>query len=349
MWKSTIYKEEIKKVLSTNFPWEKFRGKNILVTGATGLIGSTLVDCLIELEKERKLGINIYILCRDANKVKKRFGDIIKLTYVHVLIQDICDALPKKYRFDFIINAASNAHPESYVLYPVETIKTNITGMINILEYAKENSVERVLFISSSEVYGEYIDSDNMKIEDVYGIVNPLKVRSCYPESKRLAETLCVSYLKEYNVNSVIVRPGHIFGPFFQEDNTRADIQFFKAALKNEDIVMKSSGKQKRSYCFALDAILAIFYVIVFGENGEAYNIGGYEKYTTIITFAKKIAEQANVGLRIELPNVIEKSGYTKITNSSLDTSKLLRLGWKPKYTLEEGIRLTLDILKNKD
>lgn len=98
-----------------------------------------------------------------------------------------------------------------------------------------------------------------------------------------------------------------------------------------------------------MDAILAIFYVIVFGENGEAYNIGGYEKYTTIITFAKKIAEQANVGLRIELPNVIEKSGYTKITNSSLDTSKLLRLGWKPKYTLEEGIRLTLDILKNKD
>ena len=338
--------KEYEKNWRQNLPFEKFNNKNILITGANGLIASEIIDTLMYFSEKKNLRINIYALCRNSVKAKKRFKEYLESKIFHLVIQDVCENIKIDKKTHYIIHAASNAHPVAYSNSPTETLKTNTIGTINLLEYAKDTGTERFLYISSSEVYGECESYKNGYPETIFGGVDTLNPRSCYPESKRLAETACASYLAEYKLNTLIVRPGHVYGANITEDNSRADAQFLRNVLENQDIIMKSEGEQIRSYCYVADAVSSILAVLLCGVPGEAYNIANPNVVASIRQFAETMAFTGNVKLCFEIPQIEERKGYTTMKNSFLNAEKVMKLGWRPNYDLTQGIKQTYLIAK---
>ncbi|MCL2096270.1 MAG: NAD-dependent epimerase/dehydratase family protein [Oscillospiraceae bacterium] len=340
-----LYINDLKSVMNEPLPWDKIDGSSVLITGANGLIASFFVDCLMYRNKTLNGNIEVFALCRNKEKSENRFKSYLDNNSFNLIIQDVCEPLNLNVKFDYIIHAASNAHPMAFAAYPVETMRANILGSINLLEYAKKYNPEKFLFVSSTEIYGRNNSGLNngLKEEDC-GYIDCANIRSAYPESKRASETLRVSYGKQYGINTVSVRPGYIYGPTIQDDNTRADAQFIKKAVDGENIVMKSAGNQLRSYCYVSDMVSAMLYVMLLGENGGAYNIANKNCAVTIREFAETAADIAGVKVVFENPGDIEKSGYSLIGNGVLDAGKLESLGWSAKVNLREGLKRTISI-----
>ena len=245
-------------------------------------------------------------------------------------------------KLDYVIHCAGNCSPRLYSTEPVETMMGCVNGTNKLLKYSKEHGVKRVLYVSSSEVYG--IKNDQLPYtEDQLGYIDLSNPRSCYPISKRAAETLCASYIDEYHMDIAIVRPGHVYGAAVPRNDDRAPAQFVRNAKRNEPIVMKSAGLQLRSYCNSLDVAGAILSVLISGSKGEAYNISNKSSVVTIREFAEAIAKAANVSIRYEKPNDAEKKGYNLMSNSSLSSSKIEALGWRAQVSLSRGVRQMLD------
>jgi len=339
------YNKDLDYAINCGIQFNKLQGKSILITGANGLIASCLVDVLMHLNLKKSYDIDIYALCRNINSANERFKDYKNNNKFHILNQDVCEHIDLDAKINYIIHAASNAHPLAYSKYPVETMKTNLIGTMNLLNYAKEYKVERFLYISTSEIYGENPTIINGFDEESWGKIDILNPRSCYSESKRAAETLCISYMKEYKTDVVIARPGYIYGPMITDENSRADAQFLRNALLGNDIVMKSKGEQIRSYCYVIDSVTALITILLKGKSGEAYNIANRNSEVSIKEFAKTIAEYANVNLKFEIPNIVETEGYSVISKSILNPKKLEDLGWKPGYSLSKGIKHMIDDL----
>ena len=324
---------------------DKLKNKNILITGAGGLICSAIVDFLIQLNDTKEMNINIYLAARNYDKLERRFKSRMNRTDVHFCQYDACEPVLFAEKIDYLIHGASNAHPAVYVSQPVETMLANFIGMKNILEYAHKSNSTRVLYISSSEVYGKK-DDGLPYFEDDYEYLDILNLRACYPSSKRAAETLCIAYQNEYNVDTVIVRPGHVYGPTMTETDTRAASQFAKDVINNKEIIMKSMGTQLRSYCYVLDCVSAIITVLLNGEKGEAYNISNAQSVVTIRDLAECFCKYGNQQLKFELPTESERAGYNLMDNSSLDSSKIENLGWRGLFDLQSGVKATLEELK---
>jgi len=341
---SSIYINDLAAVHNVCPSLGRIKGKRILVTGATGLICSAVVDFLLLMNETAKLNIKVYVAVRSIDKAKKRFllwekcSDIVFIEY---------NALTKiewGFHIDYIIHGASPANPTLYVMQPVETMLANFVGLNNILEYSRTHSTNRVLFISSSEVYGQKDSSEPYKLSE-YGYVDILNPRACYPSAKRACETLCSAYLTEYGVDSVIVRLGHIYGPTATRHDTRASSQFFYDVIDGHDIVMKSAGSQIRSYCYVADCVSAIMTVLLNGESGKAYNVSNPSSVATIRELAEEIAKSSCKKVVFEKPSDAEKKGYNLMDNSSLDASALLELGWYGKFDLKAGVEHTLSII----
>jgi nucleoside-diphosphate-sugar epimerase len=228
---------------------------------------------------------------------------------------------------------------------PVETMMSNFLGMKYLLDYAKEQGTERILYISSSEVYGEKEGSEPYK-EGQYGYIDLLNSRNSYSVGKRAAETLCASYADEYGMESVIVRPGHIYGPTASPFDKRVASAWSYAVAKGEDIVMKSDGSQIRSYCYCLDCASAMLKVLLCGENCHAYNISNPDSIISIKDMAEILSESAGVKLRMELPTEEEKKGFNPMSNSSLESESLTGLGWHGCFDAKTGFAHTVKILK---
>ena len=327
------YQKAIKKIVSS-IP---IKPGNYLITGATGLIGSCLIDTLITA-KENGCNLNIFGLSRNAIKLQNRFDNKI-----NIIAQDICEPLNINNNFDFIIHAASNADPKTYSLYPAETIFTNIIGAKNTLDYCK-NTKTRILLTSTFEVYG-FLKKDEFS-EDDFGVIDYNLIRSCYPESKRVSELLFRTYHTEYNVNSIIARLPSVYGPTMAENDSKAHAQFLRNALKHQDITLKSKGEQKRSYCYVMDVVGAILYILFYGTPCEAYNVSNSNSIATIADVATTIANLTNTKTIYVTPTENDKKLYNTPQNSVLKSSKLEKLGWTGFYTLEEGLKETLNILK---
>ena len=246
---------------------------------------------------------------------------------------------------DYIIHGASNASPNKIVKEPVETMMSNFMGMKYLLDYARDKGVKRTLYISSSEVYGKKEGTDPFKLND-YGYIDILEARNSYSVGKRAAETLCASYKDEYGVESIIVRPGHIYGPTAVESDNRVSSEWPRLAAQGKEIVMKSDGSQIRSYCYCLDCASAIIKVLLNGEAGKAYNISNPDSIISIRTVAETLSDISGAELRIEAPTDEEKKGFNPMLNSSLDSSELLELGWKGMFDAERGFLHTVRIIK---
>lgn len=343
---STLYFDDLSSVKDVCPNLTRLKHASVLVTGSTGLVCSAVVDFLLNYNDTEDAGIVVYIAARSIEKAKERFGNRINRKDVVFVEYDALNPVDWLFDVDYIIHGASPANPFLYANNPVETMLANLRGMDNVLQYSKNHSVKRVLFISSSEVYGLKNNNQPYKIDE-YGYVDILNPRACYPSAKRACETLCAAYYSEYSVESVIVRLGHVYGPTASRKDNRASSQFFFDVLDGNDIVMKSAGAQLRSYCYVVDAVSAMMTVLVNGEIGKAYNVSNPNSIVTIRALAEEIAKCSSRSLIFENPSDKERRGYNLMDNSSLDSSTLVALGWNGKYDLKKGVSHTLHILSD--
>lgn len=336
------------KVVADSIPNLSFLfGTTILITGASGMICSAVVEVLFYLNREKSANIQIVLAGRNKDRMKERFycfeegKDYIFIQY------DATSDKPLNIKADYIIHGASNADPSKFAKEPVETMLANIIGLNTLLKSALVNQTKRLLYISSSEIYGRKEEKRPYK-EDDYGFVDILNPRASYPSSKRAAETLCAAYSAEYGLDTVIVRPGHIYGPTITDSDSRASAQFTRKAKAGKDIVMKSAGSQLRSYCYTLDCASAILTVLINGKSGEAYNISNPNSIVTIREMAEALAKAGNVNIVFENPSDIEKKNFNLMENSSLESSKLENLGWHALYDIIDGANATCKYFKTK-
>ena len=344
-YNNELYRNDLATAINQTISFENLKGKSIIITGATGLIGSFLVETIMYANEVFNDNINIYAVGRNKEKLMNRFSSFANNKYFHPIEQDINKPLIFDFSANYIIHAASNAHPLAFDTDPVGTILSNIVGTYQLLEYAYKKNVERFLFISSGEVYGE--NQEDKLSEEFSGYVNPISPRSCYPTSKRAAENLCASFAKQYGLYTIIARLCHTYGPNVTSTDNRASVQFINQALKGETIILKSRGTQKRSYCYIADSTSGILSVLLKGHNSTAYNIANSSSVVTVAELAKEIARQANTDVAFQLRENIPQSQETPITHAVLDAKKLESLGWKGKYGIILGINHTLRILSN--
>ncbi len=329
--------EEIYK----NFNFESLKNKSILITGANGLIGSYLIDYLSYLNSQKEYNIKIFAMSRSLEKLKNRFFERPNLFYIE---QDLNKPLSVDEKFDYIIHVASNAHPLAFSKDPVGTMKTNLLGTINLLDSIKDNQNTKFLYISTGEIYGNNVDK--AFTENDCGTVDSKLARSCYPESKRAAETLCMAYSQQYGIHTNVARLCYVYGPTITQDNSRADAQFLRNALDKKDIVLKSAGSQRRTYCYVADVVSAILTILTKAPSMEVYNIANKNSIVSIKEYAQTLANLAGTNLQFEIPDEVEKRGYSKSADSILDASKLSQLGWFPQYDIKSGLEHTLKIKK---
>ena len=324
------------------------KNKKILITGASGMLASYLVFLFDYLNQNDNFNISVYLLLRNLHKAKLKFGDILEHKNITILEQDVCTNIVTDTCFDYIIHAASLADPNSIIKYPYEIIKANTLGTINVCEVAKKNKAE-IIFLSTREVYGDVGNITSIN-ESCVGILDQLNSRSCYPESKKCAEALLVSNYNENKVPFKIVRIAHSYGPGMQIKNDgRIMSDLINNMVNNEDILLKSEGKMKRAFCYISDAISAILYVMLYGNQNEVYNIANEKEEIEIRDLAKLIAKKINKKVIFEIQTKdINNKGYLQIPRVKLDTSKLENLGWQPKISLNEGIDRTYNSFKNR-
>lgn len=337
MGEISSYKEDILNIFQADIPWGKLSGCNILVTGATGLIGGCLVETLMTNPKR---DYQVYASGRNEERANMRFKEFTNDAAFHFLKYDVITPLDSDVNFDFIIHAASNGSPNFFAQKPVEVMKANLYGVTNLIEYGLTHRMMRLLYVSSGEVYGE--GDGRVFSEDYSGYVDITSPRSCYPSSKRAAETLCVSYASEYGIESVIARPCHIYGPHFTENDNRVYAQFIRNVIRGEDIVMKSTGEQFRSWCYVVDCVSALLHILLKGKNCQAYNIADESSNITIKELAEMIAAIGGRKVKFILPNAEEKRGFNVVRKSLYSTDKLQELGWKAQTPITQGIYKTI-------
>ena len=341
------YMEDVRRVAALELPWEKLRDRSVLITGATGLIGSFLTDVLLE-KNSAGLGCTVYALGRSEEKARTRFAGCADGSRLVFIPYDV--KLPFEREepgaVQYVLHLASNTHPMQYSTDPIGTIATNIIGLRNLLEFAADHQAVRFAFASSNEIYGENRGDAELFDEDYCGYINCNTLRAGYPESKRCGEALCQAYRAQRGVDVVIPRLTRSYGPTMLTSDTKAISQFIKKGLAGEQIVLKSRGTQYYSYQYVADSVSGLLTVLLCGESGEAYNIADEGSDIMLKDLAAMIAEWSGTDVVFELPDAVEAAGYSTATKARLSGAKLKKLGWRPGYDIRTGLRRTLEILK---
>lgn len=347
VYENKDYMEDIDYVASLDLPWEKLQNRSVLISGATGLVGSCLIDVIM---KRNAAGMNckVYALGRNEEKAKERFEYATDNPLFHFVPYDISKPLIRDDigTVDYVLHLASNTHPLQYSTDPIGTITTNIFGIHNMLSFAEKHNATRCAFASSNEIYGENRGDTEMFDEYYCGYIDSNTLRAGYPESKRCGEALCQAYIKQKGMDIVIPRLTRSYGPTMLMSDTKAISQFIKKAIAGENIVLKSAGTQYYSYTYVADAVSGLLTVLLKGESGEAYNISDVSSDITLKDLAAIIAGLAQKKVVFEIPDEVEAAGYSKATKARLDGTKLQRLGWHPRYDILTGMERTVGILK---
>lgn len=334
---NALYQQDIRNIVS--MPGiETLHGKTILITGATGMVGTHLIDALMLLGN-----VKIYAVGRDKNRAMDRLGSYYDSPLFTFIEQDVCNKYPSDIKPDIIIPLASNTHPLAYSQYPVETMLINIKGAEHALNLAVETGAT-VLYPSTVEVYGNAIGEDTFS-EDYTGKLNLSTSRSCYTESKRSAEAMCQSFIAEKGAKVKIVRLSRLFGPTMLMTDSKASSQFIKKALAHKDIILKSEGNQLFSYTYITDAVRAMLHVLIYGEVGTAYNISCESCDVRLKEFAGLCAQYNGKDVIFELPSETEQKGFSVAQKAVLDNSRLRSIGWTPLYNMKDALWRTLDII----
>jgi nucleoside-diphosphate-sugar epimerase len=340
-----LYQEDMADVAGLNIDWDLLVNKSVLITGATGLIGSFLIDVLMFRNEHYGSNISIYAISRNLNHAKKRFGMYWENSLFKFISQDVTERINLDESIDYIIHGASNTHPVSYATDPINTVILSVVGTKNILDFASEYNIKRIVFLSTVEIYGENRrDTERFK-EDYCGYIDCNTLRAGYSEGKRAAEALCQAYINEKKIDIAIARCCRVYGPTMGASDSKAIAQFLRNASNNQPVILKSKGTQRYSYCYVADICSAMLIILLTGNTGEAYNISNDNSDLSLSEIAAICAECGKTEVIFDIPSSIEVSGYSKATKALLDSAKLRELGWKAKYTLSEGIRRTIHIL----
>ncbi len=345
---SLIFEEDLQQILEEDIDWEKLGGKSVLITGASGMIGMYLTGVLAMLNDTRDYGIQILVLLRHPDKLPLEFRD---RSDVKLIVQDVTEPLSLAEPVDYVLHAASPASPKIMKDQPVETIAANTLGTYYTLQFAREKQASGYLFVSSREVYGQPEEGQEFFTEDTYGFVDPLDPRSCYPEGKKAAETMCVSFRSEYGLNTKIARLAHTYGPGMSLTDGRVQADFLNNVIHGEDIVLKSEGTAVRTYTYVADAVAGLYRILLNspdGEDGMVYNIGDENAKVSIRELAEfliSLCPEKDLQLVFDIPEEGTK-GTSPFTAGILDSGKLRTLGWRPKVSLRDGFARTLQFLK---
>lgn len=323
-----IFAEDMKRICESDFiPWENLKGSTILVTGATGLIGYTLVNALLYADQVRNLGLSVVVLVRDEQRAKQRFDDsAIKLSQLQ-FVEGTVEELPGiDCPVQYIIHGASQTSSKAFIQQPVETIYTALHGTENILRLAREKEIKGMVYLSSMEVYGHPQKGHKVK-ENEIGMISPLNIRNSYPISKLQCESLCNSYASEYGVPVMTVRLTQTFGPGVNYNDERVFAEFGRCVRGKRDIVLKTKGETERSYLYTADAATAILTVLLKGTPGQAYNASDESTYCSIAEMADKVAKMGGIHVQFDLKDNRE-SGFPDTLYMDLDADTLKELGW---------------------
>lgn len=335
-----ILENDIKEILAEDLPFKNLKGRTVLISGANGFIPSYIVNTLLSLNN-----VNVIAVVRNKERAEKKFAHLLNNPNLKILVHDVSEPFNCDEKIDIIIHAASQASPKYYGSDPVGTLKANTIGTYNLLELARKNNVEKFLFFSTGEVYG-VIDENTPKItEDYNGNLDCTNVRSCYGESKRIGENMCVCYSYQYNFPVNMIRLSHTYGPGVQLDDGRVFGDFVADIIFNRDIVLNSDGSAKRSFCYITDMIKGMFYVLFYGENQNAYNIASSVE-TSILELAKTLVSlYPEKQLQVKINKDVFKQGYIKSASSraDFDTTKLQSLGWKQKIDIAVGFKRMIE------
>ncbi len=330
---SIIFEEDIKNIIK-DFDMSVFDEKTVLVTGATGLIGKLCVKSLLN----SGYNTQVIALVRDGEKAKNLFGESKRLSF---LIQDINQRISTSRKVDYIIHAASTTSSKDFVEKPVETIYTALNGTRNVLEFTKNKRIASIVYLSSLEVYG--VNDFEDITENSYGYIDILNPRSSYSESKKMVETMCISYGSEYGVPVRIARLAQTFGAGVSKSDNRVFAQFAKAVINKENIVLHTKGETKRNYCYTTDAVRAIFTILTKGENNNAYNVANENTYCSIADMAH-LLENKNTKVVYQIDDV--NRGYNPTVKIKLNADKLNSLGWEAKIGMKEMFERLIEDLK---
>ncbi len=342
-----IIHEDIQTILSEDIEWDCLKGKTVLVTGANGFIPSYVVYMLWELNELRFKDnpMKIFALVRNKDKAEKKFARFVSNERFHLIVSDVSQPIRLDEKVDIIIHAASQASPKYYGADPVGTLKANTLGTANMLELARGNGTEKFLYVSSGEVYGVLDGSLSAVTESYTGNVDITDVRSCYAESKRMGENMCVCWSHQYGFHVNMLRLSHTYGPGVELDDGRVFGDFVKNIVHNEDIVLNSDGKARRTFLYISDMIIALFRVLFNGGNGQAYNVAA-DKETEILELALMLCGlYPEKKLSVKFKNSASPVGYIRSASvgAALSTEKLKKLGWKQTVPIEHGFRRMIE------
>ncbi len=343
-----LYAADVAGIANENLSWEKLSGKNLLLTGATGLIGTPIVDVLMKKNRDENLNVTICAAGRNEKVAKERFADYFGDKNFEFVKLDVNAPIEIDSAIDFIIHAASNTHPLLYSTDPVGTMMTNFIGTYNLLELSRKKKIERFVFLSTVEIYGKALNAEDIFDENYCGYIDCNTVRAGYPEGKRAGESLCQAYISKYNLDVVIPRLSRTYGATMRLNDSKAMSEFIMNGVRGEDIVLKSQGVPRFSYCCVTDAVSGIFYCLLKGKCGEAYNVVDSSKILSLREIAEYISSLAGKKVIFELPNEIQAKGFSKAINAIMSNDKIRTLGWKPKDDTYSGVKKTIEILKSK-
>lgn len=339
MWTETsVFREDMEQLTACSYiPWDKLEGKTIFITGATGLIGHALTSTLLYHEQQQPTGMKVAIFVRNIEQAKKKFRKQLDENCSLILVEGTVEnEIHFNGPIDYIIHGASPTASSFFVQHPVETINAIVTGTGNILELAKRKQVSGLVYLSSMEVYGKIL-SHNVLSEDEIGYIDLHSPRSSYPESKRLAETMCCAYASQHQIPVSIARLVQTFGPGVKKDDQRVFAYMARCALDKTDIQLATNGTKRNMYLYTADAVGAILLLLLRGKRGTAYNVGNPETYCSIKEMGEMVAWELGGGSISVNTNVGEPSDlYPPEGFLNLDMERLQSLGWSPSRDLRE-------------
>lgn len=342
-----IIRQDLEDIYSRNIPWNELRNSTVFITGAYGMLASYICFMLIYLNEKKNMGIHILAGVRSIKKFRQRFGKYADAEYVTICTEPLEKELHITGEIDYIIHAASFASPDYYDVCPVDVLEPNVIGNYHLLELAVKKKVKGYLLFSTGDVYG-FVKDRELITESDLGVIDTLDIHSCYSESKRMAETMCYAYYHQYDVPVKLLRIWHTYAPTMNvEGDPRVFASFVKNVLHGEDIVMKSDGSAKRSFCYVADAVAGYFLVLLRGKAGEAYNVCNTKEYYSVKELAKLITSlRPEMNLKVAVKERGADEHYvenTAIGFAAPDDLKLRLLGWKPEYDVLSGFRRVLD------
>ena len=345
--KHELYAADIAGIADENLPWNKLAGKSLLLTGASGLIGTVIVDALMKKNRDDNLNVKILAAGRNEKIAAERFADWLGDKNFEFVKLDVNNPIEIDSPVDFIIHAASNTHPLLYSTDPVGTMTANILGTHNLLEFGRRKNISRFVFVSSVEVYGRAWKAEDIFDENYCGYINCNTVRAGYPESKRAGEALCQAYISQHGLDIVTSRLSRIYGATMRLNDSKAMSEFILNGVRGEDIVLKSMGVPRFSYCCATDAACGILYCLLNGKCGEAYNVADSSEILSLREIAEYISSLAGRKVIFDIPDAAQAKGFSNLVNGIMSNDKLKAIGWSPKDDTRSGVKKTIEILKS--